>query len=350
MTTLSATHARRLRRGAQLLAGSQLTPAEVVDRAVALQGQDLRAVLRAIAIRSRQGTTVDEVKSAFTEGRLVRSWPLRGTLFATTPEHLAVLLSFTASRNHQAMVKRRNDLGLHLAVIDSARGVLLEALAERPRTRAEVLELWSAHSIDTSDGRGYHLIVHLAIAGLVHWGPFVGEEQLLVATPQSHPVMGDPLTVDLSKIVRSVIVARGPMTEADLAWWTKLPKSALRLALAAVPDLTPVEVEGTTAFVIGEPGEDPGPSGVDLVPGFDEWILGYADRALVADEVAFRAIVPGGNGIFRPAVLLDGIVVGTWRVPIVRGAAGEPVVELLQDLSSRDRRAVTTAVEAWPHA
>ena len=349
MATLAA-HARRLRRGSQLLAGSQLTPVEVVDRAVALQGQDLRAVLRAIAMRSRPGTTVDDVKDAFSDGRLVRSWPLRGTLFATTPEHLAVLLSFTAPRNHQAMAKRRNDLGLHTDVLDHARGLLLEALAERPRTRAEVLELWSAHSIDTTEGRGYHLIVHLAIAGLVHWGPFVGEEQLLVATPQGDPVTGDPAPGELSKIVRSVIAARGPMTEADLAWWTKLPKGALRGALAEVLDLMTVDVEGTTALMIGEPGEDPGPSGVDLVPGFDEWILGYADRTLVADDAAFRAVVPGGNGIFRPAILLDGIVVGTWRVPIVRGAPREPEFELVKELSVRNRRAVTDALEAWPHS
>lgn len=300
-------------------------------------------------MRSRPGTTIDEVKAAFTDGRLVRSWPLRGTLFATTPEHLATLLSFTASRNHQAMAKRRNDLGLHPEVMDRARGLLLEALAERPRTRAEVLELWTAQSIDTSEGRGYHLIVHLAIEGLVHWGPFVGEEQLLVATQQRVPVTDD-LPADLSRVVRSVIGARGPMTEADLAWWTKLPKGALRLALAEVSDLTTVDVEGATALMIGEPDEDPGPSGVDLVPGFDEWILGYADRTLVADDAAFRAVVPGGNGIFRPAILVDGIVVGTWRVPIVRGEPREPVFELVNELSVRDRRAVTDALEGWPHA
>ena len=48
---------------------------EVVDRAVALQGQDLPAVLRAIAIRSAPGTTIDDVRAAFDRGEIVRSWP-----------------------------------------------------------------------------------------------------------------------------------------------------------------------------------------------------------------------------------------------------------------------------------
>src|SRR5665811_947693 len=50
-----------------------------------------------------------------------------------------------------------------------------------------------------------------------------------------------------------------------------------------------------------------------LLPGFDEIILGYGDRSMtLAPEHADR-IVPGGNGVFRPTVLVDGQVVGTWR-------------------------------------
>lgn len=53
--------------------------------------------------------------------------------------------------------------------------------------------------------------------------------------------------------------------------------------------------------------------GVLLIPGFDELVLGYADRtATVPAEYAER-IVPGGNGIFRPTVISRGRAVGTWR-------------------------------------
>ncbi|NYF09319.1 hypothetical protein HDC94_000475 [Leifsonia sp. AK011] len=344
MQQLTGAHARRARRQAQLLDGSDLTPVEVVDRAVALQGQDLRAVVRAIAIRSAPGTTVADVIAAFDAGLLVRSWPMRGTLFATTPEHLALLLAHTGDRTQRSMVRRRTDLGLTDDVIERARGLLLEALAEHPLGRAEVMALWQDAGIDTSAGRGYHLIVHFAIEGLVHWGPFAGEDQLLVATAAQAP----PADA-LPEVIRSVILSRAPMSEADLAWWTKLPLGVLRPAIAAVPDLVRVEVEGKEMFVIGDPTEDPGPAGIDLLPGFDEWILGYADRSLVSDDAAFRSLTPGGNGIFRPAVLLDGVVMGTWRVPIARGKPGKPVLELVRDLDSRGSRAVADALEAWPH-
>ena len=165
---LTTEQARRMRWRAQLLGGSSLTPAEVVRRAVALQGQDLPSVLRAIAIRSTDGTTLADVRAAFDSGELVRSWPMRGTLFATTPEHLATLLHFTGERLHRAAARRRADLGLVDDVVDTARGALVKALEEEPLTRSEVLALWNDAGIPTAGGRGYHLIAHFAIAGLVH--------------------------------------------------------------------------------------------------------------------------------------------------------------------------------------
>ncbi len=336
---LAAAHARRLRWNAQLLGGSELAPADVVRRAVALQGQDLPAVLRAIAIRCRPGTKVAEVRAAFDAGELVRSWPMRGTLFATTPEQLATLLVFTAERIHQGAALRRQRLGLDDAVIAKARELLAAALAEQPLRRSEALELWEDNGIPTAAGRGYHLLMHLSVDGLAHWGGFDGAEQLLTLSTTAAPA--DPEAA-LAGIVRAYVAARGPVTEADLAWWTKLPKTLLRRAAAAVDDLVEVSIDGTPAWIIGEPaGAEP--SGVTLVPGFDEWTLGYADRSLVASPAMLTALVPGGNGVFRPAVLADGVVVGTWR-----GGSSSPV-ELVEDVSSATRAAIERAVEAWPH-
>ncbi|WP_155865123.1 DNA glycosylase AlkZ-like family protein [Gryllotalpicola ginsengisoli] len=343
---LTAERARRMRVRSHVLDGSDLEPAAVVQRAIALQGQDLPAVLRAIAIRSRPGTTVAEVRAAFDTGALVRSWPMRGTLFATTPEHLAALLHFTSERTHRAAARRREQLGLTDEVVARARDVLAEALAAHPLRRAEALDLLIEAGIDAVGGRGYHLLMHLCVDGLAHWGPFddTGTEQLLVRSTTAAPADPDAA---LAAVVRGYIAARGPVSETDLAWWTKLPRAALRRAAEAIEDLVEVRVEGSPAWVVGEP-HAPEPSGVILVPGFDEWILGYADRSLVASPAMLDAIVPGGNGVFRPAVLVDGVAVGTWRAS--RSArSGPPAVELIERVPAGVRRAIEKAVAAWPH-
>ncbi|MGC3993632.1 MAG: crosslink repair DNA glycosylase YcaQ family protein [Propionicimonas sp.] len=355
MLHLTAVEARRMRWQAHLLGGSNLDPAAVVERAVALQGQDLHAVVRAIAIRSRPGTTVPDVRAAFDAGRLVRSWPMRGTLFATTPAHLSTLLHFTAERTHRAAARRRAELGIDDTVLLRARDVLAEALSERPLRRAEALTLWEAAGIETSAGRGYHLLVHLCVDGLAHWGRFddTGSEQLLTRflTPATTPAAADPATAtaSLAAVVRDFAASRGPVTETDLAWWTKLPKTTLRRAAGTVEELVEVDVEGTTAWLAGEP-DRPQPSGVTLVPGFDEWILGYADRSLVASPAMLDALVPGRNGIFRPAILVDGVVVGTWRLLRSTRPMPEPAVDLVESVSARTRRAIGRAVADWPHS
>ena len=162
-------------------------------------------------------------------------------------------------------------------------------------------------------GPGYHLLLHLSVGGHVHWGAFDPDrpEQLLTLSPGYAPA--DPEAA-LAEIVRGFVLARGPVTEGDLAWWTKLPRAVLRRAAAAVEDLTTVEVDGARYWMIGEPGSAR-TTGAVLLPGFDEWILGYGDRSLTTSPAMFQAVVPGRNGIFRPAVVLDGITVGTWRLP-----------------------------------
>ena len=49
-----------------------------------------------------------------------------------------------------------------------------------------------------------------------------------------------------------------------------------------------------------------------LLPGFDEFVLGYGDRTAVLDPEFAGRIVPGSNGMFRPTVVHGGRIVGTW--------------------------------------
>jgi len=62
----------------------------------------------------------------------------------------------------------------------------------------------------------------------------------------------------------------------------------------------------------------PGPS-VHLLPSFDEFVLGYKDRSAFLDAEYAGLIVPGGNGVFRPTVVIDGRVAGVWKRVTRRG-------------------------------
>jgi hypothetical protein len=50
-----------------------------------------------------------------------------------------------------------------------------------------------------------------------------------------------------------------------------------------------------------------------LLPGFDEYLLGYKNRDAVLDPSLAPEITPYKNGIFQPIIVVDGRVVGTWK-------------------------------------
>ena len=119
-----------------------------------------------------------------------------------------------------------------------------------------------------------------------------------------------------------------------------------RAGLAQVRDrLAAVDVEGaehlmdpTTPDRLAAARDEA--DGVLLLPGFDEFVLGYGDRTAVVPAEHAHRIVPGGNGMFRSTVVHRGQVVGTWKWT-GRGARRRIEVEPFDVLTGD----VTTAVE-----
>jgi len=338
---LSSEEARRLRARAHLIGGSSLSPAQVVERAVALQGQDLGAVMRAIALRSAPGTTLDDVRAAFHAGQIVRGWPMRGTVFATTLRDLAALHVHTRDRMLRSCLRRHELIGLTEAQLDLARETSRVALAGGSLSRDELCTAWREAGVEIGEGHGYHLVYHLSTEGLIHYAGVDGRDQRIALTPE---VPLDDPEVELVRIVRGYFRARGPAALDDLAWWTKLPKAMLKRAAAEIEGLETVLVDGRELQLLDDGvagGELPT---VALIPAFDEWILGYGERGLVASPEAMR-LVATVNGIFRPAVLHEGQVVGIWREP--SSTRRTPEVDYVAEPTAAFRAAVDSAIAAW---
>lgn len=235
-----------------------------------------------------------------------------------------------------------------------AADVLVEALADGPTARPAMLAAWEAAGISTAGGRGYHLLALLSYDGLVRFGPFDGRDQLLVGGPR--PAVAEPEAA-LDAALGRMVAARGPLDADDVAWWMGLPKTPVRASLARAAELGAglehVRAGGRDMLIATDaaPGAR---TDIVLVPAFDEWILGYRDRSLVASQAVLAAVVPGGNGVFRPIVLVDGVAVGTWRIsariPATRSKAQvQPVLEIVEPVSATTRGRIDRALDAWPH-
>jgi hypothetical protein len=161
----------------------------------------------------------------------------------------------------------------------------------------------------------------MAHAGVLCLGPTDGAgEQLFVLAeewlPRTRPRDRDEA---LAELALRYLTGHGPATVADLVRWTGLRVTDVRAGVAAVRDrLTVLAVDGTELYcdpalpdALADHRTDA--AGLHLLPGFDEFVLGYADRSCAVPPEHADRIVPGGNGMFRATVVTGGRAVGTWR-------------------------------------
>ena len=319
MTTLHEVALLRL--VAQRIAGPRpAAPGDAVRRLMAVQGQDFPGAVTSVALRTADRRRND-VLTALNSGEVVRSWPMRGTLHLLAAGDLPWLLDLLGPRVLAGAPARRNRLGITDADIEKARLVAVGALAGGERLRrTEILAALADGGVDIAGQRGYHLLWYLSQTGTLCLGPVDDGEQRFVLLEEWIPA---PRRLDpeeaLAELAGRFFRGHGPATVQDLARWAGLRISEARLGLAAArPDLARLDVGGTEYLLDPETREllDRGRAearGLFLLPGFDEFVLGYGDRSAVLDPGFAEHIVPGGNGMFRPTVVHDGRIVGTWR-------------------------------------
>ena len=320
-----------LRRRAQRLAGRAVTtPADAVRSLLAMQGQDHAGVLWSAGLRS--AATEADVTAALERGELVRSWPLRGTLHLVAPEDLRWLLDLTGERTtarHAGMYRAR---GLGQETFDRARDVLTAALeGGRRRVRQELFAELTAAGIDPGGQRGISILGHLALRQLLVVGPHEGR-QPTYALLEEWVRQGDRPERDegLGRLALRYFRSHGPATARDLARWAGITLTDARRGIeVALPSLATLEL-GTESYHLSlavlEAG-DPEPDGdALLLPGFDEYLLGYTDRSAAIDADREELIVPGKNGMFLATMVEHGRVVGTWRRTL--GSRGTVALEL----------------------
>lgn len=306
---------------AQRIAGVHLgTPTETVGWLAAAQAQDYPGALTSIALRTTNSTRIN-VEDALNSGDIVRSWPMRGTLHLITAEDLPRMLDLTGPRMLARSARRREQLGLDAPILERARQLAIDALCgDRQLPRNELLGLWTAAGLNTVGPRGSHLLSFLAQTGTICFGPVRDGEQLIVLIDDwiPHPL---PLEREqgLGEWVERYFRSHGPATIRDFARWTGLTMADTRAGLTlARPRLEHFEIEGVEYFMdpmtpeLLDAHRDT-VRGVFLLPGFDELLLGYADRRATLPAEFAERIVPGGNGVFQPVVVDDGRVVGTWK-------------------------------------
>lgn len=317
---ISARQLNRATLGRQMLLRRE--PVAVVDglrRVVAVQAQEPPSPYVALWNRLSDFDPCD-LDAAFADRALVKATLMRITLHAVHADDHPVMHTAMQPTLRSARLgdPRFTESGLSAEDADALVPQLV-AFADRPRTNADV-EAWIADHLGVPPKgvwwalRSFAPVVHAPTGG--PWS--FGLRPAYVAAG-SRPTTGDAETADeaLPTLVLRYLEGFGPASVADIAQFAMLHRARVRTALAALADAVE-EMEGPDGTHLFDaaggllPDEDI-PAPPRLMAMWDSVLLAHADRSRVIPS-EYRKVVTRSNGDVLPTLLVDGYVVGVWRL------------------------------------
>lgn len=333
----------------QQLAAPAGDVAAVVEHLTCVQAQDLGASRSVLALRC--DASAASVDAAASDGRIVRSWPMRGTLHWLLAADLGWMLALTRDSTMRAAAARHRQLGIEDRHVADVRSLTRSLVGDGSISRSALRAAWAEAGVDVAGQRFIHLLQQLALDGVVCLGPIVdgGQELVLVSSWVVAPrvLAREPAIVELAQ---RYLRSHGPASMADFCWWSKLLiRDVKPLWEQIVAPFAAVSAAGRIYYVAPEalgalPDLRRAAGRPMLLPGFDELILGYTDRSPVVATGDLERVVPGKNGMFLATVLHHGRVVATWR----RSPAGPQVTSFGSSLPGSVERALPRLWRQFP--
>lgn len=324
-------------------------PGAVVDWLGALQAQDYDGALWSIGLRMVSATR-RSVEQALADRTIVRTWPMRGTLHIVAARDARWLLALLTPRVIAQTAGRYRQLELDEVTFSRSKAVFAKALqGGKQLTRAELQQMLEQANIATAGQRGYHILVRAAQDGLICFGVPRGKQQTFALLddwiPPTPSLAGDAA---LAELTRRYFFSHGPATVQDLMRWAGLTAAEAKTGLAeAGKDLSQATLAGRVYWMARDLQDRvDGTQPLNLLPGFDEYILGYGDRSAVLDPAYAQRICPGGNGVFSPTVVIDGAVAGAWKRTLKKDAV---VIECapFRTLTATENHALNAAAACY---
>jgi hypothetical protein len=306
----------------------KLPVAEVVRRLCGVQAQVASSAELAVRVR-RETSRPGEVNRALADGRLIKTWAMRGALHLLTPEEGGALLSLIAAARSWELPSWQRYFGMRARDWDLLRPTVRKALDSRVLTRDELVEAIVAqpalgHLGDELRSGWGTLFKPLAWQGDLCYGPSQGN-RVTFTRPETassrwagvpDPEHAAPM------VILAYLAAYGPATPGNVRNWLargRIGARQLRTWFAALGDqVAEVDVEGEFAYVRAEDLDEliaaHPTTAVRLLPGFDQYVLGPGTDDGHVVPPARRAAVSRQAGWISPVVVAGGVVSGTWEL------------------------------------
>lgn len=277
--------------------------------------------------------------------RVVRIALMRGTIHLVSARDcmmLRPLVQPVLDRGLNAIFGKQIE-GVDTVALAAAGRVLLE---QSPRTFSELgsllSEQWPGHPPNALAQSVRALVPLVQVPPRAVWGAAGQSAHTSAEAWLGRPVDTNP---SLERLVIRYLAAFGPATVRDMQAWSGLtrlrePVEGLRPELRTFRD-----EQGNEMFDLPEASrpDSATPVPVRLVAEFDNLVHAHADRTRVISPQN-RERLYTVNGVFPGTVLVDGFVLGIWRITRPRSAA-VLTIEMFEPAARRARDAITSEGE-----
>ena len=307
----------RRRLHAQCIAGSRLrSPEAVVSWMGAMQAQEFGPAKWGIGLRA-PGLTEAEIDEAFNAGRVLRTHVLRPTWHFVVAADIRWMLAVSGPRVHAANRHYYKKTGVDSALLIRSRRLIERSLAGgNALTRTELAAVLARAGAHAQGQQLAYLMMHAELDGVVCSGPRRGKQFTYMLLEERVP-RAQKVDVDeaLGELARRYFTSRGPATMRDFSWWSGMTIRETRRALDIVKPVMVGESASGEQYWCCASGSVAPPSRprgtVDLLPVYDEYLIAYKDRQLVASRAPQRE--DRHHDPYAHFLMLDGRLAGTWR-------------------------------------
>ncbi|MDP4239393.1 MAG: winged helix DNA-binding domain-containing protein [Bacteroidota bacterium] len=310
--TLSEIATLRIRN--QQIEGSEFqTVKELVSWMGAMQAQDFAMVKWAVGLRMPHSTE-KIIDTAYNQGEIIRTHLMRPTWHLVAADDIYWMLELTAPRIKPLLKARDKQLELDELIYAKSNRMLEKVLANgQCLTREELVREYDRVHIRTDENRLSHLMLRAELDGVVCSGPLKATKLTYSLLCDRVPA-GKVLTRDeaLAELATRYFKSHSPATLRDFVWWSGLSVTDARKAMDMIR-FSSVAIGTDTYWLSNSFSNVPsGKPSIHLLPAYDEFLIGYTDRRAALATVHNKKAI-SENGIFRPVILVNGLVTGLWK-------------------------------------
>lgn len=306
----------QLRLSNQRLSASEFkTPVEVVSHFGAMQAQDYSMAKWAVGLRMNNAEE-SIIEKSINSGEIIRTHILRPTWHFVSNKDVRWMMEISAPYVKKAAHYVDKQVGLTDELFKKVWRIIAQQFKEEDNlTKEDIVSCLSKKKITVTNLLTTQIIIRAELEMLLCNGNGKGKDtSFALFEKRVAASVKIPRTEAITKLARIYFNSRGPATLKDFTWWSGLNISDAKAGIAELDEELEYFVwNGLKFYSSGHTQDVLGRAVYALLPSYDEYTVGYAEgREIALPADVDKSII--GNGIFKPLVLANNTLVGSWAI------------------------------------